>query len=211
VHEDLEEALALGTAGKQIFSIQLVLDKEHRMGFAAAGSLEDTFRRAVEVAERQFVLDIERPYEVVVAVAPYPMDCNFYQTNKAIQSGALAVKDGGVLIVVSECPFGLGENQALYDLLAAADSPAQALERADQEQYRLGVQQAARIAGVLQRAEIWAVTSLPNAQVEAMFMTPYGDVQAAVDAALARQGPEARVLFLKEASITVPRVVRGRA
>ena len=147
VHEDLEEALAIGIAGKQVFSIQLVLDKDHRVGFAAAGSLETTFRRAVEVADRQFVLDIERRYEVVVAVAPHPMDCNFYQTNKAIQSGALAVKDGGVLIVVSECPFGLGENQTLYDMLAAAESPADALERADQEEYRLGVQQATRIAG----------------------------------------------------------------
>ena len=205
VHEDLEEALAVGIDGKQVFSIQLVLDKDHRVGFAAAGSLEETFRRAVEVAERQFVLDIERRYEVVVAVAPHPMDCNFYQTNKAIQSGALAVKDGGVLLVVSECPFGLGENQTLYDMLAAAESPAQALERADQEEYRLGVQQATRIAGILQRADIWAVTSLPEEQVRSMFMRPFGGVQEAVDAALSSQGPGAEVLFLMEASITVPR------
>jgi lactate racemase len=205
VHEDLEEALAVGIGGKQVFSIQLVLDKDHQVGFAAAGSLEETFRRAVEVAERQFVLDIERRYEVVVAAAPHPMDCNFYQTNKAIQSGALAVGDGGILIVVSECPFGLGENQTLYDMLAAAGSPAQALEHADQEEYRLGVQQATRIAGILQRADIWAVTSLPEEQVRSMFMKPFGGVQEAVDAALARQGPGAEVLFLTEASITVPR------
>jgi lactate racemase len=205
VHDDLMEALAIGIAGKAVYSIQLVLDKDHRVGFAAAGGLDDTFRRAVEVADRQFVLDIERPYEVVVAVAPHPMDCNFYQTNKAIQSGALAVKDGGVLIVVSECPFGLGENQTLYDMLADAQSPADAVERADQEEYRLGVQQAARIAGVLQRADIWAVTSLPDDQVRSMFMKPFADVQQAVDAALAGQGSGAQVLFLTEASITVPR------
>ena len=133
------------------------------------------------------------------------MDCNFYQTNKAIQSGALAVKDGGVLIVISECPFGLGENQTLYDMLAAAESPDAALERADQEEYRLGVQQATRVASVLRRAAIWAVTSLPEERVRAMFMTPFANVQDAVDAALAQQGPEAKVLFLTEASITVPR------
>ena len=98
VHEDLEEAMALGIAGKQVYSIQLVLDKEHRVGFVSAGSLEKTFEEAVAVAEKQFVLDLDRAYDVVVAAAPYPMDCNFYQTNKAIQSGALAVKDGGILI-----------------------------------------------------------------------------------------------------------------
>jgi nickel-dependent lactate racemase len=209
VHEDLEDALTVGVAGRQVYSIQLVLDKEHRIGFAAAGGLDETFRRAVEVADRQFVLDIDRRCEVVVAAAPHPMDCNFYQTNKAIQSGALAVRDGGILIVVSECPFGLGENQTLYDILAAADSPAQALERADLEEYRLGVQQATRVAGILQRAQIWAVTALPAAQIEAMFMRPCATVQAAVDAALAAQGSGAQVLFLQEASITVPRPRRA--
>ncbi len=208
VHEDLEDAMAVGTAGKRVFSIQVVLDKDHRIGFAAAGSLEDTFRQAIAVADRQFVLDIERPYEVVVAVAPHPMDCNFYQTNKAIQSGALAVKEGGILIVVSECPFGLGENQTLFDMLAAAVSPAEALAQADQEEYRLGVQQATRVAAILDRAEIWAVTSLRDEDVRAMFMTPFADVQTAVDAALAELGDDAQVLFLKEASITVPRVGR---
>ena len=70
--------------------------------------LEEDFAEAVAVADKQFVLDLEQRYDVVVAVAPHPMDCNFYQTNKAVQSGALAVKHGGVLIVVSECPYRLG-------------------------------------------------------------------------------------------------------
>jgi nickel-dependent lactate racemase len=134
------------------------------------------------------------------------MDCNFYQTNKAIQSGALAVKKGGVLIVVSECPFGLGENQTLFDLLASAGSPAEAVARIDLEEYRLGAQQAARVAAILERTDIWTVTSLSDEDVRAMFMTPFSDVQTAVDAALAREGREAKVLFLNEASITVPRV-----
>jgi nickel-dependent lactate racemase len=207
VHEDLQEALALGIAGKAVYSIQLVLDEDHRVGFASAGTLETTFREAVAVADKQFVLDLERRYEVVVAVAPHPMDCNFYQTNKAIQCGALAVKEGGILIVVSECPFGLGENQTLFEMLAAADSPAEALERAGRVEYKLGVQQATRIASILDRAEIWVVSSLPTDNVRAMFMTPFAGVQEAVDAALARLGDEAQVLFLTEASITVPRVV----
>jgi nickel-dependent lactate racemase len=206
VHEDLEDALAAGIEGKRVYGIQMVLDKEHHIGYAAAGSLEEAFRSAVAVAEKQFVLDIPRLYEVVVAVAPHPMDCNLYQTNKAIQSGSVAVKDGGILIFVSQCPFGLGENQTLYDMLAAADSPAAAFHRANVEEYRLGVQQAARIASILQRADIWAVTSLPDEQVQAIFMHPYDDVQTAVNAALEAQGPDAEVVFFTEASITVPRL-----
>jgi hypothetical protein len=38
-----------------------------------------------------------------------------------------------------------------------------------------------------------------------MFMKPCAGIQEAVDAALDGQGPGAQVLFLTEASITVPR------
>ncbi len=209
VHEDLEEAAAVVTAGRKVYSLQLVLDREHRVGFAAGGELGETFLRAVAVAERQFVLELERRYEVVIAVAPPPMDCDFYQTNKAIQAGALAVKGGGILIVVSRCPDGLGHNRVLYDKLSAACSPAEALARLGREEYSLGLQQPARMASILERIRVWAVTSLEDEVVERMFMTPWPDVQSAVAAALAEQGPEAQVLVLKQASITVPRVKAG--
>ena len=70
----------------------------------------------------------------------------------------------------------------------------------------MGIQQTARIASILRRAEIWSVTSIPDEQISSMFMHPFADIQSAVDAALHAQGPRAQVLFLTEASITVPRV-----
>ncbi len=206
VHEDLEEAAAVAIAGRKVYSVQLVLDRQHHAGFAATGDLRSTFRRAVEVAERQFVLELERQHEVVLAVAPYPMDCDFYQTNKAIQFGALAVKDGGILIVVSECPFGLGHNRILFERLSAAASPADALVHMTKEQYSLGLQQPARMASILERIQVWVVTSLDDRVVRSMFMTPCPNVQEAIDVALAEQGSEAQMLVLREASITVPRV-----
>lgn len=208
VHEDLQEAAALSLAGKRVYSIQLVLDKAHSIMFAAAGDLGESFAAAVAVAERRFVVDIERPYDVVVSVAPHPMDCDLYQANKAIQSGAEAVADGGILIVVSECPFGLGKNRTLYDTLAAVSSPGEALERLSRQEYRLGLHQPARVARILQRAEIWLVSSLSDEVVSAMFMRPFPDVPAAVNAALRARGTGARVLVLTEASITVPRVLQ---
>ena len=62
VHEDLMEQLAIGIAGKQVYSIQLVLDEEHHVGFAAAGDLEDIVapghrgrRQAVRARDRAAV------------------------------------------------------------------------------------------------------------------------------------------------------------
>ncbi len=206
VHEDLDEATRIVTGDKQLYSIQLVLDEDHGIGFAAGGELEDSFRKAVAVADQQFVLELDEAYDIVVSVAPHPMDCNLYQTNKAIRSGALALKPGGILIVVSECPHGLGDNTTLVDLLAAADSPDQVLQDATRSEYRLGLQQATGIARVLQQGDIWIVTSLSSEQMRSIFFLPFTSVQAAVDAALLKKGPGAKVLFLLESSITVPRV-----
>ncbi len=206
VHEDLEEATRLVAQDKQLYSIQLVLDEDHGIGFASAGELEDSFRAAVAVADKQFVLELDEASDIVVSVAPHPMDCNLYQTNKAIRSGALALKPGGVLIVVSECPHGLGDNTTLVDLLAAADSPDQVLDDATRSEYKLGLQQATGIARVLQQGDIWIVTSLAAEQMRSIFFLPFTSVQTAVDAALLKRGPGAKVLFLLESSITVPRV-----
>ena len=148
-------------------------------------------------------------YDVVVAVAPHPMDCNFYQANKAIQGGALALAPRGILILVSECPFGLGENQILYDMLSAVESPSDALARANAQEYKLGIHQVARVSSLLEWGEIWAVTSLAKEQITAMFMRPFATVQEAVDEALEKKGPRAQALFLMESSITVPRVSRS--
>ena len=92
-------------------------------------------------------------------------------------------------------------------MLAAAESPADAIARADVEEYKLGVQQATRIAAILQRGQIWVLSSLREDDVRSMFMTPCTDLQTAIDTALEQQGPAAKVLFLNEASITVPRVL----
>jgi lactate racemase len=141
----------------------------------------------------------------VVAVAPHPMDCNLYQTNKAIRSGALAVEDGGILIIVSECPFGLGDNPTFFNILSSAGTPEQVLSDAERDEYRLGLQQATGIAGVLKRSDVWAVTALPDDDLRSIFIRPFPTVQDAVDEALALR-PSGKILFLLEASITVPRV-----
>ena len=114
-----------------------------------------------------------------------------------------------MLIVVSECPFGLGENQILFVCLAAACSPRRPWSALI---WRSTGWECSRPPALLPswRGADLDGTGLGDEEVRAMFMTPFASVQEAVDAALLEMGPEARVLFLKEASITVPRV-RARA
>jgi nickel-dependent lactate racemase len=208
VHEDLEEALqALGE--KDIYSIQMVLDRQHRIHSAQGGDLHESFMQAVKHADDHYVVEIDAAAPIVVTVAGYPMDYDLYQSQKAMENGAMALEEGGILILVSKCRHGIGD-ETFFNLLARASTPQAAL-RSIEGKYVLGYHKAARLAHIASRGEMWAVTGIPNEDLEAAFIRPFASVQAAIDAALSRKGPEARVLFLLDGSVTVPRVREGAA
>ncbi|GAB4251253.1 MAG: nickel-dependent lactate racemase [Thermoleophilia bacterium] len=206
VHEDMMEMVGM-LAEKRIYSIQMVLDHQHRIHSAHVGELEASWRAAVEHADNHYVVDLPERYDIVVAAAPYPMDYDLYQSQKALENGSLALKDGGVLILVSKCRHGIGD-ETFFRLMARAATPEEVLASIAGS-YVLGYHKAARLALIARRGEMWGVTGLPDEDLEAAFIRPFPSVQKALDAAFARKGPEARVLFLMDASITVPRVNGG--
>jgi lactate racemase len=207
VHEDALEAVHLleqTPPRRTVFSIQVVLDRHQNPASVHAGDLGATFAAAVSDADAEFVVDVAQPADIVVAVAAYPMDYDLYQSQKALSAGVMALKPGGILILVSRCRHGIGE-QAFYRLLATSKTPAAALEAIGQS-FVLGYHKAARFAQIAEWGEMWAVTGLKDEEAEAAFMRPFPSAQAALDAALLQKGEGARLLVLTDGGVTVPRV-----
>jgi nickel-dependent lactate racemase len=187
-----------------IFSFQTVLDKHKRVYAAFAGALELTFRRAVDKALEVFSVEVDRTYGVVVTCAPYPMDIDLYQSQKALENGKLILRDGGVIILVSQCWDGIGE-RAFYDLLSSAEDP-EAVFRRIERGYKLGYHKAAKLVDLMRRAKLWASTDLPDEDLKRIFLRPVSDPGTAIEEALALVGTESGIAFLIEGSVTVPRV-----
>ncbi|HZJ03803.1 MAG TPA: nickel-dependent lactate racemase [Thermoleophilia bacterium] len=207
VHEDMMESIAIfreKTGNMPIFSIQMVIDRQHRIHSVHAGELEKSFEDAVEHADMHYVVDVPEAADIVIAVASYPMDYDLYQSQKAIENGSLVLKEDGILILVSKCRHGIGD-ETFFNLLAGQPTPQAVLDSIKGE-YVLGYHKAARLAHISKKAEIWGVTSIPPEDMEAAFIRPFADVQKAVDAALFRKGPLASVVLLTDGTVTVPRV-----
>jgi nickel-dependent lactate racemase len=202
VHEDMLEAAALLLRQKDAFAIMTIVDSRGSIQACTAGDLLECFLPATEKAKEVFVVPIPERAEVVVTMAPYPSDINLFQSQKALENGKLAVKDKGILILVSACRAGLGDD-TFARLLGGSASPRDAL-RQIQKGYKLGYHKAAKIAETRLRAQIWAVTGLPDDQLKRLFIQPFADLQTALDRALQEQGPRAKILFLMEGSLTVP-------
>jgi len=204
VHEDMEDAIKT-LLTREIFCINTVLDNDHKIYAATAGHLKDSFYSGVEKANDVFCVKIQEKADIVVTAAPYPMDIDLYQSQKAIDNGKLALKDGGILILVSKCRTGVGPD-TFVKLLSSSDTPQGTLDFIAKG-YKAGYHKAAKLAEIALWAEMWAVTELDDEILKSIFMTPYHDLQKALDDALAKKGKDSKILFMPNGAITVPLLV----
>ena len=202
VHDDLMEAMTLVKC--PVYSIMTVLDKDHAIDTVTAGDITESFDEAVRAANRIFTAPLGSKADIVVTAAPYPMDVDLYQSQKAIDNAKLALKKGGTMILVSACREGIG-GEAFAKLLSGASTPEQVLEKI-RSGFRLGYHKAAKMAEVFMNATVQAYTELDDEQMKSIFITPVHDLQKAIDDAVAKYGPSSKVVFMPDGSVTVPMV-----
>ena len=157
----------------------------------------------MKYANEVFSVPIPEKADVVLTVAPYPMDVDLYQSQKALDNGKWALKEGGKIIMVSKCREGIGHPTFLQQLSSSND-PNKVLENLRAE-YKLGYHKAAKMAEIATWASIWAVTGLDPEILSKANIRPFPTVADAMKEALA-ENPKARVIVLMDGSVTIPRV-----
>ncbi len=206
VHDDMMDALTYIQA--PIFSLMTVLDKDQRIVGAASGDIVESFKQAVQIARSVFCVTIPQKADIVLSIAKFPMDINLYQSQKAIDNGARAVKDGGTLILVASCREGIGDEE-FAKLLGSCKTPDEALEKI-QHTYKLGYHKAAKMAAVCKRMTVQAYTDLADEQLSSLFIEPIHDLAQALEQArqrAKRNGVEnPTLLVLGDGCVTVPTV-----
>ncbi len=203
VHEDMVEGVAL-LGDKPIFSVNLVLDRAGKVYAATAGDLSASFMAATKRADDIYVVPIRDRADAVVSVAQHPLDRDLYQLQKTLEHGLLALKKGGILILVSKCWGGVGEDSYMEPIRRCGD-PARVLEHVRANR-GFGCHKAGRLARAALHAKLLAVTDLDPYVLRGVFMEPYSFLQQAIDNALRLAGPNAQLLFLLNGSLTVPKI-----
>jgi len=201
VRADIEEGAALVGVD---FILNVVVDgPQHRIIAAVAGDVTAAHRQGCEIVAERGIVPIDGRADIVlVSAGGHPKDVNLYQAQKALDNAAHAVRDGGVLILVAECPEGLG-NRTFEAWMAEMHTPDDLLVRIQRE-FVLGGHKAAAIAAVLKRASVYLVSALQDEVVRQCGMVPWGDLSEALDAAWATLGPEASILALPQGGSVLP-------
>jgi len=206
VHEDMVDAMDV-LKDINVFSIQTVLTGDHKIYAVTAGDLFQSFDAAITYANEVFCVPLKKKGNIVLTVAPYPMDIDLYQSQKALDNGKLALEDGGIIILVSKCRDGVGED-AFLDLLSKAETPKEILDILGDE-YKLGYHKAAKMAQIGIRSQMWAVTDIDDETIKKALMKPYSSIQSALDDAvetIKTDGRQPRIIVMPSGSLTIPSV-----
>jgi len=201
VHCDMTEAAKLA---KVDFIVNIVANKKGEIVKAFAGDLEQAFLEAVKLVDEMYRITLDRRADIIVVSAGgHPADMNLYQAYKALDNALDAVKRGGVIILVAECPEGHG-NQVFYDWMTRLGD-LKNVEREIKRNFVLGGHKAYYLLKALQNHQIILVSSLPDYYATSIFkLKTARAVNDAFAEALKIAGSASRVWAIPQGSSTLP-------
>ncbi len=95
-------------------SIHGILNTKGKVAELHVGRDYDDFLAACSIHDRYYRSGIEKQYDLVIASSGgYPKDINFIQAHKSVHHAAAFVKDGGTLIILTQCIDGIASNYFL--------------------------------------------------------------------------------------------------
>jgi len=201
VHEDMVEAARLA---KVDFTLNLVTNSKQEIVKAFAGDMDQVFQEGVKLVDEMYKVPLERRADiVVVSSGGHPFDINLYQAYKGIDNALNAVKRGGVIVLVAECPEGHGHT-VFYEWMTKFKGLKE-MERAISRNFLLGGHKAYYLRRALERTQIILVSIMPDYYaVNAFDLKTARAVNDALRDAFNLAGKNPKVWAMPHGNITLP-------
>ena len=209
VYEDQMEGVALWAnamekRGAKVFLFNAVLDAEHRFLKMFAGDYVKAHQEACKFVDEVYGVKIDKQADVVIAsCGGYPKDINVYQMQKTMDNAALAVRKGGVVILLAECEEGSG-SKVLEETFRRLKTP-EAIEAELADHFIIGANKAYAVSRLMAHAKFILVTALDRALAKDMlFSAAVDSVEEALKEAEAIVGKDYSIILMPTGSLTVP-------
>ena len=193
------------------YIVNCVPDGAGRLAGCFAGDVVAAHRAGCELSREINEVVLPARADIVIADS-HPADHDVWQSAKGVYSGTMAVRDGGVLILVAPNPGGVAENHPV--MLAVGYRPFPELARLVAQRTIsdvVGIAVLADLAQVMDRVECILVSpGVPRAQAERIGFRYADSVQKALAMAFERRGGGARVAVLRRGGHILPRVLGER-
>ncbi|WP_319476122.1 nickel-dependent lactate racemase [Marispirochaeta aestuarii] len=182
-----------------------VLNRYGEVVEAFFGDVEAAFRKGVERSKMVFSVNIPKAADIVVS-SSHPCDIEFWQAHKTLYPSDLAVKEKGIIIIVTPCYEGVAMTHD--DILeVTGESSGRLREMVERGEVRDKVAAALAIAWaqVKERETVFIVShGIDKKTADKLGFIHFSSVQEALDEALSRKGPIAGITVLTHAADMLP-------
>jgi len=201
VHLDMQEAAELVNVN---FTVNVVLNSERKIVKAFSGDLNSVFMEGVKLVDEMYKIPIDNQADIVLTSAGgSPYDIDLYQAYKAVDNALDAMKKGGVIILVAECPEGYG-NEVFYRWMRDYKT-LKNVEKRLKSKFVLGAHKAYYLLKALEKAGIILVSTMPGYYEEGIFkLKKATSANLALEAAFKVTGRKSKVIVIPHGSSTLP-------
>ena len=200
VYEDQVEATEMK---RPSFLLNVVLNEKKEFLKAYAGDYIQAHLEACKFVESIYGTPIPGLADLVIAsCGGYPKDINVYQLQKTMDNAWLAVRQGGVVIILGECVEGVGDDLYL-DWMKKYKTPER-IEAEIRANFVVGGHKAYAVTRLMKKAQFILLSGLGPEMSRTLLFTPAKDMKEALQMAYAKLGPKPRILLMPQASLTVP-------
>ena len=200
VYEDQVEGTQMC---RPTFLLNVVLNEKKEFLGIFAGDYIQAHLEGCKFVESIYGVPLDAPADLVIATCGgYPKDINVYQMQKTMDNAWLAVREGGVVILLAECIEGVGSDM-MIEWMKKYQTPER-IEEEVRKNFIIGGHKAYAVTRLMKKATFILVSSLPPELANLLLFTPAASLDEALNIARKKLGAAPSTLLMPQGGLTVP-------
>jgi nickel-dependent lactate racemase len=203
VHEDMVEHARM--AGLD-FVVNVLLNTDEEITHVFSGDMADAHEAGCRQAGDVLSVTVDKLSDITLTTnGGAPLDLDFYQTCKAIDTAARVTRAGGVIIVASSCSDGIGPEE-FRELHASAKSPEELLTALSCDDAHAGgvSWQNQLLARAQVDHHIFLLSGLDDDAVKSMMVTPIDSIESGLEEAYNSTGGGTMLNVIPRGPLVLP-------
>lgn len=185
------------------FLLNVVLNEKKEFLKIFAGDYITAHKQGCKFVESIYGTELVEQADLVIAsCGGFPKDINVYQMQKTMDNAVLAVKEGGVIIILGECIEGTGSD--MYETWMRQYKTPEAIEEKVRKEFVIGGHKAYAVTRLMKKAQFILLSSLDEELSRTLLFTPVKSMEEALSLAYGKLGPKPRTILMPQGSLTVP-------
>jgi len=202
-----EEMLEVALHTKPTFILNITLTDDRQISGVFAGDLQLAHQKGVKLLKRTALVAVDDLFDIAITTAGgYPFDISMYQSVKGIKVASGIVRDGGAILLFSECLEGLPEYGEFGEIMRLSETPEDLLAMVHSHGFSMQDQWDAQIhAQICKRLALHIYSEgLTDSEIRQVFGNPSRDAEKTLEALLKEYGPNAQIAVLPSGPLAVP-------